>query len=62
MKALPRARENVDLLKCNAATANTDLIANLRTRFTLLAHEIFDILYRVLKIGDRSPKEFMLYF
>ena len=62
-KALPRdiARENTDLLKSNAATTYTDLIANLRTRFTLPAHEKFDILYRREEIGDRSPKEFMLY-
>ena len=63
-KALPRdiARENTDLIKSNAATAYTDLIANLRTRFTLLAHEKFDILYRREEIGDRSPKEFMFNF
>ena len=62
-KALPRdiARENTDLLKSNAATTYTDLIANLRTRFTLPVHEKFDILYRREEIGDRSPKEFMLY-
>ena len=31
----PLPRENTDLLKSNAASTYTDLIANLRTRFTL---------------------------